>query len=60
MAASEYAELFQDVRGEWRWRRQANNGSITAIGGESFEDRTAARKAAERENPGLEIREPED
>ncbi len=57
MTNPEIAEVFKDVTGKWRWHRRAANGQITVASGESFEDHFAARMAAQRENPGLELRD---
>ncbi|MDZ7808212.1 hypothetical protein ACKGJO_00225 [Gracilimonas sp. Q87] len=37
-------ELYQDVKGEWRWRRVSKNGDIEAFSSQSFEKEEDARK----------------
>ena len=31
-------EVYQDKRGEWRWRLKANNGKILAVSSEGYKD----------------------
>ena len=33
--------LYEDTRGEWRWRMRASNGRIVASGGEGFSSKSA-------------------
>lgn len=40
---------------EWYWRRRANNGQITSIGGESYTRKFDCIEAAKNMNPGYEI-----
>ncbi len=41
-------EVYQDGRGEFRWRLRANNNKTTADSGEGYSSRAGARQAAER------------
>lgn len=47
-----YIEVYQDIAGEWRWRKKSPNGEITATSGEAFDERSNAIEAAEREAAG--------
>jgi uncharacterized protein YegP (UPF0339 family) len=38
--------VYQDEAGEWRWRRQADNGEIVATSGEGYTDKTHAGRMA--------------
>jgi uncharacterized protein YegP (UPF0339 family) len=40
--------VYQDARGEYRWRLRANNNKTTADSGEGYVTRSGARQAAER------------
>lgn len=33
-------EVYQDKRGEWRWRRKASNGNIVGASSEGYKKRT--------------------
>lgn len=33
-------EVYQDKRGEWRWRRKASNGAIVGAASEGYDRRT--------------------
>ena len=37
-------ELYQDAKGEWRWRQTAKNGDIEAYSDGGFEDKEEAKK----------------
>lgn len=37
-------ELYQDVKGEWRWRRVSKKGDIEAYSARGFEEEEEARK----------------
>ena len=37
-------QIYQDARGEWRWRF-LQNGRVTADSGEGYETKSGARKA---------------
>jgi uncharacterized protein YegP (UPF0339 family) len=41
-------ELYEDNRGEYRWRLRHDNGNIIADSGEGYSDRSGAREAIER------------
>jgi len=41
-------EIYQDVKGAWRWRLRAINGRITAVGGEGYCRKTAVLRAVRR------------
>lgn len=43
-------ELYRDTNGEFRWRRRAFNGNITAVG-ESHRRKWNAKRAARRQFP---------
>lgn len=38
--------IYQDRRGEWRWRLKARNGRIVADSGEGYKRRGGAQRAA--------------
>lgn len=40
----------------WRWHRHAANGKIVAESGEAYTRKADAQEAAERVNPGVELR----
>jgi len=44
--------VYQDVGGEWRWRRKAPNGEIVAVSSESYTRRHDAEIAARSVNGG--------
>lgn len=39
-----YFELYQDAKGEWRWRLKAANHQIVATGGEGYSTKQSAMK----------------
>jgi len=41
-------ELYEDNRGEYRWRLRHDNGNIIADSGEGYADKRGAREAIER------------
>lgn len=41
-------ELYQDKRGEWRWRRKASNGKIVGAACEGYADKAAAEANMKR------------
>lgn len=46
-----WAEIYRDEAHEWRWRRVALNGRITATSGEGYTRKADAVEAAKRELP---------
>lgn len=38
-------EIYEDARGEWRWRLVAKNGQTVADGGEGYKKEGNARRA---------------
>lgn len=40
----EYAEIYKDAAGQWRWRAKAANHKIVSEGGEGYNNRMYARK----------------
>lgn len=53
-------ELYQDVRGEWRWSLRHSNGNIIADSGESYTTRANAVNGIESvktNSPTAEVRE---
>lgn len=40
-------ELYQDERGEWRFRLKASNGQIVAVSSEGYSDRRDAERGIE-------------
>jgi uncharacterized protein YegP (UPF0339 family) len=56
MAGKRHAETYERRDGNYGWRRVSANGNITATGGEGYRTEEGARRAAERENPGLPIK----
>lgn len=41
-------EVYEDRRGEWRWRAVARNGKIIADGAEGYASKGNAKRAAHR------------
>ena len=41
-------EIYEDKRGEWRWRRKATNGEITGAASESYKEKRDCRANAKR------------
>ena len=41
-------ELYEDSRGEWRWRMKARNGRNIATGGEGFSSKRACEDSVKR------------
>lgn len=50
-----HIEIYKDRSGEWRWRRVAANGNITADSAEGYLHRTDCLEMAYSENPGVEV-----
>jgi len=42
-------EVYQDKRGEWRWRRKASNGQIVGASSEGYKKRSDAEANAARQ-----------
>ena len=42
-------EVYQDKRGEWRWRRLASNGKIVGAASEGYKAKKDAEANAERQ-----------
>lgn len=40
--------IYQDVKGEWRWRLKARNGRVVADSGEGYARKRNARRAVYR------------
>lgn len=38
-------EVYQDTKGEWRWRAKAGNGRIVADSGEGYSSMSGAERA---------------
>ena len=51
--ADDILTVFQGEDGEWRWRRQAQNGQIISVSGEGYKTRQYAIDIASQLNPGL-------
>jgi uncharacterized protein YegP (UPF0339 family) len=47
--------IFKDDAGDWRWRRQAENGRIIAISGEGYENRSHAIRMVEALTIGQDV-----
>lgn len=45
--------IYQDAKGEWRWRLKARNGRIVADSGEGYVRKGGAVKAAEMVRDGV-------
>jgi uncharacterized protein YegP (UPF0339 family) len=43
-------EVYQDVAGQYRWRRQSRNGRITSVSGEGYYNRADAERTAQQVN----------
>ena len=41
-------EVYQDKRGEWRWRRKASNGQIVGASSEGYNSKADAEKNMKR------------
>lgn len=52
-------DLYRDDAGEWRWRRWSSSDKVSESG-EGYTHKADARAQAERLNPGVEIREPDE
>jgi uncharacterized protein YegP (UPF0339 family) len=51
----EQFEIYEDDRGEWRWRKVAPNGGIVDESARSYTQRSGARAAAKRNDATLPI-----
>jgi uncharacterized protein YegP (UPF0339 family) len=51
----EQFEIYQDDRGEWRWRKVSADGKVVGESDRSYARRSGAREAAKRENPTVPI-----
>jgi uncharacterized protein YegP (UPF0339 family) len=40
-------EIYEDARGEYRWRMKASNGRIVATGGEGFTRKSSCRESVD-------------
>lgn len=47
MSTNDKWEVYEDKKGEWRWRRTAPNGNIVGASSEGFKNRGDAVKNAE-------------
>ena len=47
MAADPQFQLYQDGRGEWRWRLVVPNGNIIADSGEGYASKQGAKRGIE-------------
>ncbi len=43
-------EIYQDKKGEWRWRRTASNGKIVGASSEGYSDKKSCEENANRDN----------
>ena len=41
-------EIYEDKRGEFRWRRKATNGEVTGASSESYKSKSDAESNAKR------------
>lgn len=48
MSSTDKWEIYEDKKGEWRWRRSASNGNIVGASSEGYKARADAVKNAER------------
>jgi len=42
-------EVYEDKRGEYRWRRKASNGQIVGAASEGYKNKSDAKANAERQ-----------
>lgn len=47
--------VYRDQSGEWRWKRLAGNNKVVADSGEGYRRRWSAKRAAKRNNVGVEL-----
>lgn len=47
MSSTDTWELYEDKKGEWRWRRTATNGNIVGAATEGYKNKADAVKNAE-------------
>lgn len=48
LGSSDKWEIYEDKRGEWRWRRRATNGEITGSSSESYKEKRDCSANAKR------------
>lgn len=48
MGEKDKIEIYQDKKGEWRWRRKASNGKIVGASSEGYSDKKACEENANR------------
>jgi uncharacterized protein YegP (UPF0339 family) len=53
--SNDHVKVFRGNDGRWYWHRQAGNGQIVSTGGQGYDSESAARAAAQRNNPGIPI-----
>lgn len=44
-------EIYQDIKGQWRWRRTGKDGEITDYSKQGFESREECEKNGKEEGP---------
>lgn len=50
-------EVYKDADGEYRWRRQSENGRIVSVSGEGYINKEHAVRMATELNVGAEVKE---
>lgn len=53
--AADRVDVYEDKRGEWRWRRRARNNKTVSESGEGYSRENDALTAAARTNPGTPV-----
>jgi uncharacterized protein YegP (UPF0339 family) len=48
LGSSDKWDVYQDKRGEWRWRRAATNGEITGASSEGYVNKSDCKSNAQR------------
>ncbi len=48
LGSSDKWDIYEDKRGEWRWRRRATNGEITGSSSESYKEKRDCTANAKR------------
>jgi uncharacterized protein YegP (UPF0339 family) len=48
LGSSDKWDVYQDKRGEWRWRRAATNGEITGASSEGYVNKSDSKSNAQR------------
>jgi uncharacterized protein YegP (UPF0339 family) len=56
---SGHIEVYRDHKGDWRWRRVAENGRVLADGGQGYSRRIDLLEVVAKDYPSLEIVEVE-